>query len=150
MAEYLADFLSAHGAKVVGPAGRLGPALTLARQAELDGALLDVNLAGEQSFPVAAELIRRDIPFIFLTGYDKNVFPPEAGIDLRTSHVQAGRAGSAFACADHRVSSRAVKRYPALGHRQGLRRVLRNAFYPPQRFVWAAISVPEFVHACRR
>jgi hypothetical protein len=37
---------------------------------------LDVNLDGERSFPVAELLSARNIPFIFLTGYDSStVFP---------------------------------------------------------------------------
>jgi two-component SAPR family response regulator len=77
MAEFISDCVIAHGGTVVGPVGRVSAALDLARAAALDGALLDVNLAGDYSFPVATELINRQIPFIFLTGYDHSVFPPE-------------------------------------------------------------------------
>ncbi|MEQ9607856.1 MAG: response regulator, partial [Kiloniellaceae bacterium] len=35
-----------------------------------DAALLDANLHGESSVPVAAELHRRGVPTIFITGYD--------------------------------------------------------------------------------
>ena len=66
------------GCKVVGPVGRVAPALSLAREAPLDGALMDVNLAGEFSFPVAAVLSARNVPYVFLTGYDSpGLFPPE-------------------------------------------------------------------------
>lgn len=45
---------------------------------ELDGAVLDVNLQGERSFPLAEHLIARDVPFVFLTGYDSaTVFPDQ-------------------------------------------------------------------------
>jgi CheY-like chemotaxis protein len=50
-------------------AARVAPALRLADQAPLDAALLDVNLAGETSYPVAESLRRRSIPFIFATNY---------------------------------------------------------------------------------
>jgi hypothetical protein len=44
----------------------------------LDGAVLDVNLDGERSFPIAELLAARGIPFLFLTGYDSTtVFPNE-------------------------------------------------------------------------
>lgn len=51
-------------------AGRLNKALRLAETETLNGALLDINLAGDSVYPVAAELERRGIPFIFMTGYD--------------------------------------------------------------------------------
>ena len=36
----------------------------------IDAALLDVNLEGAFSYPIAAALTERDVPFLFLTGYD--------------------------------------------------------------------------------
>jgi len=70
--------LELHGCKVVGPVGRLQPALRLAKDEQLDGALLDVNLAGEFSFPVASALMARNVPYIFLSGYDDaSLWPPE-------------------------------------------------------------------------
>jgi len=53
------------GCKVVGPVGRLEPVLSLAREASIDVALLDVNLAGEFSFPVAAVLSARNVRYVF-------------------------------------------------------------------------------------
>ena len=41
----------------------------MATEGQFDLALLDVNLAGSQSFPVAAILRDRNIPFLFATGY---------------------------------------------------------------------------------
>jgi len=61
--------LSDMGFAVVGPTARLEPALAIARSEPLDAAVLDVNLAGEQSFPIADVLRDRQIPFIFATGY---------------------------------------------------------------------------------
>jgi len=63
------DMLLDLGHEVAGLAGRLDAALALAREAEFDLAMLDVNLAGETSFPVAAVLTERNIPFLFATGY---------------------------------------------------------------------------------
>jgi len=58
------------GAEVVGPAMSLGDALALAEQApEIDCALLDVDLAGCDVYPVAQILQSRGIPFIFHTGH---------------------------------------------------------------------------------
>jgi CheY-like chemotaxis protein len=66
----LEDILGDAGATVVGPAGRVARALELLdREAEVDAALLDLNLAGEATTAVAEELQRRGIPFAFATGY---------------------------------------------------------------------------------
>ena len=69
VAETIAETLASFGCEVVGPVARLGRALPVAREEPLDGAVLDVNLAGELSFPLAEILKARGIPFIFLTGY---------------------------------------------------------------------------------
>ena len=58
------------GCEVVGPASHLDEAMELASKANIDGALLDVNLDGQDIDPVARVLDRRQIPFIFVTGYD--------------------------------------------------------------------------------
>ena len=63
------DMLLDLGHEVAGLASRLEPALSLAREGEFDLAMLDVNLAGQQSFPVADILVARGIPFLFATGY---------------------------------------------------------------------------------
>jgi CheY-like chemotaxis protein len=65
------DMLLELGHEVAGLASRLGPALALARESRFDAAMLDVNLAGEPSFPVADLLIERGIPFLFATGYGR-------------------------------------------------------------------------------
>jgi hypothetical protein len=39
--------------------------------------VLDVNLAGERIFPVADILARRNLPFVFVTGYGANTLPSE-------------------------------------------------------------------------
>ncbi|HEX8584838.1 MAG TPA: response regulator [Allosphingosinicella sp.] len=63
------DMLLDLGHEVAGLATRLAPALALAGESEIDAAVLDVNLAGEHSFPVADLLDKRGIPFLFATGY---------------------------------------------------------------------------------
>ena len=65
------------GWQVVGPATRLDEALILARSADFDAALLDINLDGEMSWEVADVLTARGIPFTFSTGYDHaTILPP--------------------------------------------------------------------------
>lgn len=63
------DMLLELGHEVAGIASRLDAALALAKEAAFDMALLDVNLAGEPSFPIAAALRERHLPFLFATGY---------------------------------------------------------------------------------
>ncbi|PZQ13717.1 MAG: hypothetical protein DI565_14375 [Ancylobacter novellus] len=64
------DMLLDSGASVIGPAGGVQDALdAISSNDAIDGALLDVNLGGEQSFEVADALAGRGIPFIFVTGY---------------------------------------------------------------------------------
>ncbi|MFW5634266.1 MAG: response regulator [Erythrobacter sp.] len=64
------------GAEVLGPVGRVEAALALiAREPRIDGAVLDINLAGDMVFPVADALLARGVPFLFSTGYDADELP---------------------------------------------------------------------------
>ncbi|TDK39085.1 response regulator [Rhizobium deserti] len=63
------DMLSELGHEVVDLAMRLPQAVELAQRADFDLAILDVNLDGRKSFPVADILLERGIPFAFATGY---------------------------------------------------------------------------------
>lgn len=65
----LEDFLCEFGCEVIGPVTTLGTAIAHAHDAQIDVALLDLNLAGVDAHPVADVLDRRGIPFAFLTGY---------------------------------------------------------------------------------
>ena len=60
------------GAEIVGPAGSVEEALELVQSegGRLDGAVLDVNLAGQRVYPVADALITQGVPFVLTTGYD--------------------------------------------------------------------------------
>ncbi len=64
---------------VIGPVPRVAKAVDVARSAAIDVGLLDVNLAGEEVFPVADVLAQRTIPFVFLTGYAPSIVPPSYG-----------------------------------------------------------------------
>jgi DNA-binding response OmpR family regulator len=72
----LEDELAASGCRVVGPFFSLSQALAAVRTEVFDLAILDVNLNGEMVFPLADELTRREIPFVFLTGYSLSDLPP--------------------------------------------------------------------------
>jgi DNA-binding response OmpR family regulator len=71
----LKTILGELGARVVGPVSRLQPARELARAERLDGAVLDVKLDGETTFPLAQELLERGVPVLFTTGFDPSVLP---------------------------------------------------------------------------
>jgi len=64
------------GYDVVGPVGNLTTGLEAARGEAISLALLDINVRGEQVFPLADVLAERGIPFAFLTGYGREVLPP--------------------------------------------------------------------------
>ena len=65
----LEDMVSDLGHEPAGLAMRLPQAMQMAETEELDLAILDVNLDGRMSFPVAQVLERRGVPFLFATGY---------------------------------------------------------------------------------
>lgn len=77
------EMLVGLGAEVVGPAGHLDEALALACREPVDMAVLDVNLNGRMSDPVAEALRARAIPFIYATGYgDAASCPLEPGAPI--------------------------------------------------------------------
>lgn len=66
----LEDMLSHIGCTPVGPATRMERALKLVEHAGFDVAILDVNLNGRESYPIADALAARAIPFVFASGYN--------------------------------------------------------------------------------
>lgn len=67
--------LIAAGATVVGPVGGLAEGRALAAAHELHAAVLDVNLEGAMTYPLADDLVARGIPILFVTGYDDWAMP---------------------------------------------------------------------------
>ncbi|HWL82011.1 MAG TPA: response regulator [Roseomonas sp.] len=63
------DALLEAGACVLGPAATVEEALTLFREERPEAAVLDINLAGQASTPVADTLVEHAIPFVVATGY---------------------------------------------------------------------------------
>ncbi len=77
LAEDMRAGLEHAGAVVLGPVPSVEEALELlAGEADLDGAVLDINLNGEKVFPVVDALAARGIPFLFATGYSGSDVPP--------------------------------------------------------------------------
>jgi CheY-like chemotaxis protein len=79
VAMLLEDMLADNGCEVVATAPRLAEALAHAKDTDLkfDLAILDLNLAGENTFSVAQALKDRGTPFVFATGYGAGGLPPE-------------------------------------------------------------------------
>ena len=71
------DILVDLGCEVVGPAMNIRQATDFATRADIDIAVLDVNLAGDSIFPVAEILSGRGVPIVFSSGYGSNGLPQE-------------------------------------------------------------------------
>jgi CheY-like chemotaxis protein len=76
VAEMLEQMLEDLGYRSI-KAGRVPQAIDLAATAALDGAILDLNLAGVEVYPVADELRRRGIPLVFSTGSGPDGLRPD-------------------------------------------------------------------------
>jgi CheY-like chemotaxis protein len=71
----LVDMLADLGCAVVGPASSVNQALAMIDTEAIDVAVLDVNLNGQLSYPVADALAARGMPFVFSSGYHKDRLP---------------------------------------------------------------------------
>lgn len=78
IAAMIAEALTEAHATVVGPASTFEAGLQLASDAPIDAAVLDVNLRGVRSDPIADVLRQRSIPFILATGYGEAIAIPPA------------------------------------------------------------------------
>ena len=65
----LEDALAEIGCQTVSIIANLSEAMDQAASLAFDAVVLDVNLNGEQTFPMAELLAGKRIPFIFSTGY---------------------------------------------------------------------------------
>lgn len=92
VAMLIEDMLLELGHEVGAIASRLDEAVRLATADAFDFAIIDVNLDGRPSYPVAETLETRRIPFAFATGYDAQ------GIDARFAAVP--RLAKPFLSAD--------------------------------------------------
>jgi CheY-like chemotaxis protein len=97
----LQDMLDDLGHTLAGEAGAIDEALALARQAEFDIAILDVNLNGQPISPVVEVLVERGLPFVFATGYGQRGVPePYRMIPTLQKPFQAEALAHALAAAD--------------------------------------------------
>ncbi len=83
LADELAEWLQSKGAEVVGPFPDVNASLSALHERIADWAVLDLNLRGEPTYPIADRLEALDIPFVFVTGYDSPA--------VRASHAGSPR-----------------------------------------------------------
>ncbi|HEY4980876.1 MAG TPA: response regulator [Pseudolabrys sp.] len=67
----LEDMLADLGYGIAAAVGTIAEASELAATGEFNVAILDVNLDGQEIYPVAEILAKRGLPFVFVTGYGK-------------------------------------------------------------------------------
>jgi DNA-binding response OmpR family regulator len=92
VAMLIEDMLTSAGCVVAGPIPRLSDALDAVDRGTYDAAVLDVNLGGDRVYPVADALSRRNVPFVFITGYGTSGLPGE--------YAERPRLGKPFKMAD--------------------------------------------------
>jgi DNA-binding response OmpR family regulator len=91
-------FLEGEGCVVVGPAPSVDAALALIEAGPPDAAILDLDLGGQTSEPIADELAAQDVGFLFISGHSHSRLPtrhadrrllakPWTEADLRSSLV---------------------------------------------------------------
>jgi DNA-binding NtrC family response regulator len=83
LADDLDRVLRDEGAEVIGPVGSRSEAMTLIDRDGFDIAVIDLNLRDESAYPLADELDRQGIPFIFATGYASAMIPEKYSRILR-------------------------------------------------------------------
>jgi CheY-like chemotaxis protein len=85
------DMLDAIGCEVVASAATLEEALAASARGGFDVAMLDINLNGVASLPVADALEQAGTPFIFTTGYGvvPLVAKPYRIVDLQAALARA-------------------------------------------------------------
>jgi DNA-binding response OmpR family regulator len=75
IASNIADGILGAGAMVVGPAAAVSDAMRHIEDNHIEAAILNVSLQDGLVFPVADRLHELGVPFIFLTGYDREFLP---------------------------------------------------------------------------
>lgn len=97
------EYLDELGCEVAGVAGRLEEALEKARTlAPLDLAVLDVNLAGRLSYPVASVLRERGVALVFATGYGGAGLPEDLrGVPVLSKPFERDQLAEVLSAARH-------------------------------------------------
>ena len=94
----LEDMLDELGYGVAAAVGTVSEARQFAANGEFNAAILDVNLDGEEIYPVADILAKRGLPFVFITGYGERSLPePYRGRPALQKPFQAEQLKSTLA-----------------------------------------------------
>jgi CheY-like chemotaxis protein len=79
IAMLIEDMLDEFGCKLVGPATNVPRALELIAKENVEIAVLDLNLDGQDTYAIAEALQQKNVPFIFATGYGSTGLRQEYG-----------------------------------------------------------------------
>jgi DNA-binding response OmpR family regulator len=75
VAMLLEDMLTEIGCEMIGIASRFDDAVSKAKSIAFDIAILDIDLNGRQTFPIADLLAERGVGFVVATGYSAMTLP---------------------------------------------------------------------------
>jgi len=114
IAMLIEDMLDEFGCRLVGPATNVPRALELIGKEDVQVAVLDLNLDGQDTYTIADALRQKSVPFIFATGYGVSGLREEYGDrpvlqkpfqakDLETALAQA-LAGSNVVADDNEIN----------------------------------------------
>jgi CheY-like chemotaxis protein len=93
----LEDMLEELGYDMAAGVGTISEASEEASRGEFHAAILDVNLDGQEIYPVADILAERGLPFVFVTGYGERSLPdPHRGRPALQKPFQAAQLKSAL------------------------------------------------------
>ena len=73
MAQEVGDFIRRCGYDVAGAVPSVEAGLALLAEGPVQGAVIDIDLAGEPSYPICEELSARGLPFAFLSAYSSAI-----------------------------------------------------------------------------
>lgn len=77
-AQAVCEMVVQHGYEPVGPVGHVDIGVRCVCENAIDAAVVDIDLHGTASFPICEQLAKRNIPFVFLTAYDRLHYPKPA------------------------------------------------------------------------
>lgn len=97
VASSLSRMIRDMGYEVVGPVATVQEALPLVDRGAVDVGILDVNLGGETSEPVANRFVEMKLPFMFVTGYSSPNLLSDRFQATRRVHKPVSEAALALA-----------------------------------------------------
>lgn len=92
------DALLDAGCRIIGPAATVAEALALLEAELPEAAVLDLNLSGETSAPVADALVQQGVPFLVASGYGAAGLPEgHRGVPVLAKPYDPGELTAALA-----------------------------------------------------